>query len=157
VANPCGQTGPARLNVRKLGVADRGRMVLRGELLPPGEPAPDIDPATSGVELTLHDASGPALDAVIPGGALWRVRGDGRKWIYRSLLQTPPGGINQIVINLDAKKPTFKIRGKNGTYAVSPDVVAELYFPGSDVCLGTRFPEGCVLSGSGENQKLKCK
>ncbi len=104
-----------------------------GEIIVPT--TPPIDPLTKGIRVVVYDSTGAiVLDATIPGGAYnpttgagWRANGALTTYQYKNKGKAVPliAGITKVKLQ---KKSTpglirFGVRGKKGTYPVTPGVI----------------------------------
>lgn len=104
------------------------KLSMKGEATLAAPFSPPLDPVANGVRLIVRDGTdGLVVDATIAGGTYdpatrtgWRVNGTGRTWTYRAA-GTQPQGITTVGLKTVSKTPglvKFKVKGKNGTYAV---------------------------------------
>ena len=97
--------------------------------------APAIDPASSGIRLTMFapygDPRGSAVvDLTVPGGPLWRASAGGTSWRYRDAAGDA-AGITRVAIKLlpplvpsaNLTKVAFSLSGRRGSYPITPAMV----------------------------------
>jgi hypothetical protein len=148
----CGPIEAAILAIKQVapppgddGLSFKGSIMLA----PPAGPA--LDPITNGIEIRLVDGPALVLDTAVPGGAYdllgktgWKVNKAGTNWTYVGPKTGAAGGITKVVLSdKSAKTPglvTFAIVGKEGSYAVGPQVEAYVVLPGINACFGATFP-----------------
>jgi len=128
------------------------RVKFKGSITVPTAPA--IDPPTKGIRLLITDANGVAIDAIVPGGPLWKA-GTGRPvWVYRDHLGTYDGITK---VSLKERVPgsgelKFTVQGKLGTYGrpIPPTVKATLVID-SPVAAGGQCGESTYTEGATTN------
>lgn len=119
-----------RAQLRVLGKS--GRITFRGEAVVP-EPWIGIDPPAAGIVL---DFAGQEL--VIPGGAAWRVRANGKGWSYRDRAGVH-GGVTSIeLLNRTQRVPggiAVRLRLENAALAPAAGATTlEIRFGTEDAC-----------------------
>ena len=130
---------------------------------------PMLDPRTNGVEILIQDTTGTVLDVTMPGGAFsnppnkgWKVNRLGTKWTYLDRTSTRIGSISEIIIqDKSSTTPglvTFTVKGKKGSYAVTPadlPVTARILLAAAGQECGNASFASCTFNASGST--LKCK
>jgi hypothetical protein len=121
--DPCTNIVPVFASKERIRIANLGTppgddgLKLRGVMTVPT--SPPVDPPAKGVRVMLNDAAGHTmLDAVIPGGTGWTTNAAGTRWRYRN----PSGvlGITKVGIVSRGGQLRFWVKGRNGSYGVSP-------------------------------------
>jgi hypothetical protein len=147
----------ATLKVGRL-VSSPGDNTLRfaGTLTIPN--VPTIDPASSGIRLTMYDPFGDprgatVADVTIPEGPGWRVSQNGTSWRYRDPAGQA-GGITRIAMRIVPQlvpyprltKVAFSLAGRGGSFPVTPAMVTvDLNdFTGSTLQVTLTFGPGSV-------------
>ncbi len=126
-------------------------LAFKGSILVTPPVATALDPVTSGIRVRLVDGATTVLDAVLPGGAYdpllktgWKTNKTATRWTYVGPKIGAPGKITKVVLSdRSAKAPglvTFEVTGKDGDYAVGPQVVASLELPATGGCFEATFP-----------------
>jgi hypothetical protein len=104
------------------------KLSMKGEATFAAPFSPPLDLVANGVRLIVRDGTdGLVVDATIAGGTYdpvtrtgWRVNLTGTTWTYKAV-GTQPQGITTVGLKTIPKTPglvKFKVKGKNGTYAV---------------------------------------
>jgi hypothetical protein len=152
------------------------RLDFRGDVQLPAPISPPLDPVSTGVRLRI-DSDASILDVTVPPGAYTKAAGVGWKvdkkvpptrwtWVDRSA--TPPGGIVRVVVrDRSARTPglvRFRVRGKNGSYPVSPGsepgtALLVLDHPTAEQCAEASFSgaPGASCAFDSRGRKLVCK
>ncbi|MBI5505192.1 MAG: right-handed parallel beta-helix repeat-containing protein [Deltaproteobacteria bacterium] len=139
-------------------------LAFSGEAVIP-KPWTAVNPAANGVHVVIDAVSGPGgLDAVIPGGALWRTNGSGTAWTYVDAAGAV-AGITKVVVKDRSKsedgKLRFVVKGKGGAAAL-PDVAAVRTSIGAGAageCAALQWggPGAPRPSCSGDAAMLRCR
>ncbi len=156
-ATPCHAAASTRLTVSRMGIPGKGRLSFSGLFT---EPFPSVDPVAEGIQLILSDANGAALDVQLPGGAYWRVDSTGKRFTYVNLSDSPPGGINKASLDL-RRAPSFKVKGRRGTYSAAASVVPQIVLGNPAQCYAGDFSHtaGCTILGptNAAGATLRCR
>jgi hypothetical protein len=111
--------------------AVRPKLRIRGLDTPPGDDrlrfvgvitvptSPTIDPATHGVRILLDNHGTTMLDAMIPGGSLWRTNSAHTACRYRN--PSDPHGLYKVQLKLRRHPPgtlRYVVRGKGGDFTI---------------------------------------
>jgi hypothetical protein len=161
----------AQLTVTKVGPPPGDdRLTFKGAFLLTPPVGPTLDPVAKGFEVRLVDSGTAVLDTKLPAGAFnratktgWKVNGTQTKWRFVTATPAVTGGLFKTVLtDKSAKTPglvTFLVKGKAGSYGVSPAVEADVVLPDSGQCFAATWPRtpparpSCALKGT----TLKCK
>ncbi len=144
---------------------------LKGQVVLPTPIAPALDLVANGVRVSVSDAEGEILDAIIPGGAVdpvlksgWKVNAAGTAWKFAS--KTGIRGIVGVTVKLSTKTPglvEFSVKGKGGSYATSSvdlPLTASVSVGAPGQCGDAGFPgpspaPACAFDAKGK--KVVCK
>ena len=136
-------------------------MKLKAEAVVP-KPWVGVDPVANGIQIQVDELEGAGgIDAVLSGGALWRVNGTGTKWSYTDPLGTV-AGITKAIVSDQSKHQDgllkVVVKGKGGV-ATLPDPAETrmaVVLGAANECAAVRF-DGVLASCSGDSVKIKCK
>ena len=115
-----------------------------------------IDPAGSGLLLTVSDATGNRLSAETPPGSTgWRADPAAGRWIFNDPLATAPNGITRVVLRERSRRPgvfVFRIDARRPLAAPQPVSLPVQFAIGigrtSAVCATTAFAPSSCRSGT---------
>jgi hypothetical protein len=148
----CGPITDAVLRVVHVGLpVGDDRLSFKGVIALAPPVAPALDPIANGLVVRMDDGPTTVLDVAVPPGAYdtvarsgWQVNKAGTRWTWKAPKTGGPAALKKVVlVDKSAKTPgqvTFRVTGKDGSYAFSTDVVPSVRLPGTRACFEATFP-----------------